>query len=494
MKAPDRKLLRDLARCWEPGADDRAGGGQRHRRLHHHAVGGGVAGAGARRLLRRCAFAEVFAGLGTRAPALVERCAAQSRRRRVQTTVEQMVRVETRADADRPADRARSARCRRPHGLLNRVTLAGVPAMLARWCGGGAGGDGSLEALVSEGFALKRGLKPGPAQRAGQRPRRELVVVGIALSPEFVFFAGLGACPTSGFGVFWMDREALAAAYDLAAPSTASPWPRAGRRKKAHRPLAQPRAGAERHVGATTRPRTSHARQRDQGAAGDGHRCCRRSSSAWRPSCSTWWCRAVATQREQIAALKALGYATATSPRTTSRWSADRRRAGCWAWRWANSWACCSSGCTPSSSASRCSSTGGPGAAGQHSPSPRRPRWSARSTPSRGGAAGPGRGDAPAAPGATAHLARAAGLTRPSARAAHDPARRSGGAALAQRAVGRRRGGLGGHRGAGQLLPRCHRGGVDATFNRRCATTWCGVDGRARRRRARWPEARGCPA
>ena len=41
------------------------------------------------------------------------------------------------------------------------------------------------------------------------------MVAGIALSPEFIF-AGLWGMPDQrGFGVFWVDREALAAAYDM---------------------------------------------------------------------------------------------------------------------------------------------------------------------------------------------------------------------------------------------------------------------------------------
>jgi putative ABC transport system permease protein len=41
------------------------------------------------------------------------------------------------------------------------------------------------------------------------------VVAGVALSPEFIF-AGLWGMPDQrGFGVFWVDHEALAAAYDM---------------------------------------------------------------------------------------------------------------------------------------------------------------------------------------------------------------------------------------------------------------------------------------
>ena len=69
---------------------------------------------------------------------------------------------------------------------------------------------------MSAGFADARGLKPGArlsAQINGKR--RVLAIVGIALSPEFVF-AGLWGMPDQrGFGVFWLDHEALAAAYDM---------------------------------------------------------------------------------------------------------------------------------------------------------------------------------------------------------------------------------------------------------------------------------------
>jgi putative ABC transport system permease protein len=51
-------------------------------------------------------------------------------------------------------------------------------------------------------------------------------VAGTALSPEYIF-AGLWGMPDQrGFGVFWVDREALAAAYDMegAFNRVASSW------------------------------------------------------------------------------------------------------------------------------------------------------------------------------------------------------------------------------------------------------------------------------
>ena len=76
--------------------------------------------------------------------------------------------------------------------------------------------DGSLETLVSEGFAQTHRLKPGARLTALINGRqRTLVVAGTALSPEFIF-AGLWGMPdTRGYGVFWIDHEALAAAYDM---------------------------------------------------------------------------------------------------------------------------------------------------------------------------------------------------------------------------------------------------------------------------------------
>jgi len=75
---------------------------------------------------------------------------------------------------------------------------------------------GAMEALVSEGFAVSRQLQPGDRVTALiNGTREELRIVGIALSPEYIF-AGLGGSPDQrGFGVFWIDRRALAAAYNM---------------------------------------------------------------------------------------------------------------------------------------------------------------------------------------------------------------------------------------------------------------------------------------
>jgi putative ABC transport system permease protein len=76
--------------------------------------------------------------------------------------------------------------------------------------------DGALPAWVSESFASAHGLKPGARLSALiNGKRRALVMAGVALSPEYIF-AGLWGMPDQrGFGVFWVDHEALAAAYDM---------------------------------------------------------------------------------------------------------------------------------------------------------------------------------------------------------------------------------------------------------------------------------------
>jgi putative ABC transport system permease protein len=74
------------------------------------------------------------------------------------------------------------------------------------------------EVLASEAFALANGLGPGstiPALINGRR--RHLQVVGIALSPEYVYTVRPGEVIIDDrrFGVLWMGRQALGAAFDM---------------------------------------------------------------------------------------------------------------------------------------------------------------------------------------------------------------------------------------------------------------------------------------
>ena len=77
---------------------------------------------------------------------------------------------------------------------------------------------GPDEAVLSEPFAQAHDLALGEHVRAVINGRwRELTVVGIALSPEYVYAIGPGALMPDDqrFGVLWMGQEALQAAFDL---------------------------------------------------------------------------------------------------------------------------------------------------------------------------------------------------------------------------------------------------------------------------------------
>ena len=73
------------------------------------------------------------------------------------------------------------------------------------------------EVLVSEAFAKARKLKPGDHLAAILNGKREqLRIVGIVLSPEYIFATRGGVLPDDkGFGIFWMDRERLASAFNM---------------------------------------------------------------------------------------------------------------------------------------------------------------------------------------------------------------------------------------------------------------------------------------
>jgi putative ABC transport system permease protein len=74
------------------------------------------------------------------------------------------------------------------------------------------------EVLVSEGFANAHRLAPGDKVRAVVNGRfRELTIVGVALSPEYIYQIREGDILPDDrrYAVFWMGRTELAAAFDL---------------------------------------------------------------------------------------------------------------------------------------------------------------------------------------------------------------------------------------------------------------------------------------
>ncbi len=79
-------------------------------------------------------------------------------------------------------------------------------------------GDRPGEVLVSETFAQAHDLWPGDSVNAVINQRlRSLTIVGIVLSPEFIYEIREGEIlpDPKRFGVFWMGRRELEAAFDL---------------------------------------------------------------------------------------------------------------------------------------------------------------------------------------------------------------------------------------------------------------------------------------
>lgn len=90
---------------------------------------------------------------------------------------------------------------------LNALTLR-----RGRWPERGA----ALEVLVSDRFAAARQLQPGDVVHAILNGRRErLHVVGTAVSPEYVFASQGGAPDDTGFGIWWLDGARLSEIFDL---------------------------------------------------------------------------------------------------------------------------------------------------------------------------------------------------------------------------------------------------------------------------------------
>lgn len=95
-----------------------------------------------------------------------------------------------------------------------RPTLNGLVVRQGRWIEPGH----PNEVLISEPFAEENGFAPGDRFRALiNGHRRELKIVGVALSPEYIYSLGPGFLVPDNrrFGIIWMSRQALEAAYDL---------------------------------------------------------------------------------------------------------------------------------------------------------------------------------------------------------------------------------------------------------------------------------------
>jgi putative ABC transport system permease protein len=219
MKALDRKLWRDLLRLWSQVLTIAL--------VVACGAGGFLTTLSAVDALERARdtfyvqsrFADVFAGLKRAPDALRERLQALPGVAQVETGLEFMVRVSIEGVDDPILGQLVGLDGRAPPRLNRVVATDGGPLpwhALGAGDGGGGLGGGDLPVWLSAGFAQARALRPGDRLAATiNGKRRGLRVLGVALSPQTIF-AGFGGMPDMrGFGVFWLDREALAAAYDM---------------------------------------------------------------------------------------------------------------------------------------------------------------------------------------------------------------------------------------------------------------------------------------
>ena len=322
MKALDIKLLRDLRTMWSQALTIAL------------VVASGMGGfltslsavdslAAARdEFYAQGRFADLFATVKRAPAALADQLRAVPGVADVQTTVERIVRIQLDGNTDPVLGQLIGIDRRQPP----RLNLVSVVAGRALFPPGEAeaaspGDGGTLDALVSAGFARMRGLKPGSTVGALVNGRhRRLRIVGIGMSPEFIFAGLFGMPDQRGFGVFWVDQAALAAAYDMqgAFNTLAVRLAPAGARTVSEREVIDRLAGPlAPYGGAAPRPRDqqiSHAMLdneiKEQRVLGTVLPAIFLGVAAFLLNVVV--SRLVATQREQIAALKALGYRNRT--------------------------------------------------------------------------------------------------------------------------------------------------------------------------------------
>ena len=156
----------------------------------------------------RYRFANVFAQLKRAPEPVAERLRAIPGVARVETRIQQFITIDM-PDTVEPV-----------RGLFTSLPATGEPVLNALFLRSGRlpSPDRPDEMVLHEGFAEAHGLEPGASIIAILNgKRRKLTVVGIALSPEFIYVIGPGELVPDNrrFGVGWMTREALAAAYDF---------------------------------------------------------------------------------------------------------------------------------------------------------------------------------------------------------------------------------------------------------------------------------------
>jgi putative ABC transport system permease protein len=252
-------------------------------------------------------FADVFATVERAPDARADRLREIPGVLQVQTTVETFARVTVPGSTDPVIGQLIGRDAARPQEL-NRVLLR-----TGQWPEGGARAGAELQAVVTESFAQAHRLRPGDSVLAlVNGKRRTLRITGTVLSPEYIFGGLMGMPDMRAFGVFWVDKHELAAAMDMDGAFT-----------HAAIKLA-PDASAPAVIDAVTRQLAvlggapAHGRDEQQSHAMlDNEIKEQKVLGTIVPAIflvvagfllHVVTARLVATQREQVAALKALGY------------------------------------------------------------------------------------------------------------------------------------------------------------------------------------------
>jgi putative ABC transport system permease protein len=210
MKALDRKVFRDLKLLWSQALTIAL--------VVASGIGGFVGCLSAvesltiarERFYDAGRFGDVFAIVKRAPDAQALRLAELPGVVDVQTTIEAGARVTVPGYADPVIGQLIGLDSRHPR-RQNRVSLRS-----GRLPEPGSRAGGELEAVVAEVFAQAHKLTPGSSVTALVNGKlRPLRITGTVLSPEYIFAGMWGMPDVRAFGVFWLDADELAAALDM---------------------------------------------------------------------------------------------------------------------------------------------------------------------------------------------------------------------------------------------------------------------------------------
>ena len=210
MRALDRKVLRDLRLLWSQALTIGM--------VVASGIGGFIATLSAVASLEQARdafyaqghFADAFATVKRAPEDMAQRLTEVPGVVAVQPTVEAVARIAVPGSVD-PVMGQLIGWDERHAQSLNQVQLR-----TGQWPSAAVHAGGDMEAVVTESFADAHKLRPGATVSAlVNGKRRTLRITGTALSPEYIFGGLMGVPDMRAFGVFWVPKDELAAAMDL---------------------------------------------------------------------------------------------------------------------------------------------------------------------------------------------------------------------------------------------------------------------------------------